>query len=293
MLFLSGKKHLFVGFGGLASQCTEHLLQHGDQVVGVSRGASRVVTGMTHWQGDVRSEALQARIASARFDSAIITLSPDGRGADAYRRSYYDISASLLNVWQHHASPPARIIFISSTSVYGQTEGEIVDEYSPTYPRTDTGSVLAETEALYLRSPLPTSIVRFSGIYGPGRDYLLRQVLAGKGGDDSYTNRIHVDDCCGVMCHLLAMPKALEPIYLASDKRPVKSHEIRVWLAEQLGLDPGALIPSETVGRGGNKRCVGQLLEKSGYAFMYPDYECGYRQPLLLFKQKIHERGGC
>ncbi len=283
MLFLAGKKHLFIGFGGLASQSAACLLARGDQVVGVSRSAAKVVPGITHWLGDARSAAMLERIAAEHFDTVVITLSPDGRGPEAYRASYYDTSAALLGAWHNAARPPARIIFISSTSVYGQVDAEVVDEFSPTTPSADTAKILCETEALFFESPLPTTVLRFSGIYGPGRDYLLRQVRAGKGGSDDYTNRIHVDDCCGVICYLLQARGPLEPVYLASDKRPVKSRDIRRWLALQLGMNPNVLIESPSAGRGGNKRCCGKLLDAAGYTFIYPDYEAGYRETLDRF----------
>ncbi len=119
------------------------------------------------------------------------------------------------------------------------------------------------------------SVVRFSGIYGPGRDYLIRQVLSGKGGNDQYTNRIHIDDCVGVITFLLG-EKQILPLYLASDSTPVKSAEIRSWLAGQLGVDSKTLIPSGVSGRGGSKRCANARLLNLGYQFKFPDYTLGY-----------------
>src|SRR5439155_10779702 len=90
---------------------------------------------------------------------------------------------------------PGRFVYVSSTGVYGQTDGTWVDERSETVPTEESGRVVLEAERL-LRSKLPAAVVlRFAGIYGPGR-LLRRQLLvAGEplvGDAEKWLNLIHV-----------------------------------------------------------------------------------------------------
>ena len=94
----------------------------------------------------------------------------------------------------------ARIIFISSTSVYGDIDG-LVTEDSPTRPNTESGRQLLAAENIFLNDgPLNTTIIRFGGLIGPSRHPVTH--LAGKteltNGNDP-VNLIHLYDCIGII----------------------------------------------------------------------------------------------
>ncbi|MFL0800254.1 MAG: NAD-dependent epimerase/dehydratase family protein [Agarilytica sp.] len=279
---MAKKKHLFIGFGDIAARCAKVLIAQGDEVVGVARTPRNDEAGLSFITGDAKSAEVLACIAEQSFESAVITLSPSAYSEADYRECYYDTSKTLLSLWAGKANAPNKTLFISSTSVYSQNNGELIDEESAAEPSSPTAKVLRETESLFLESNLPTSVIRFSGIYGPGRDYLLRQVQKGNGGSAQYTNRIHVEDCCGVICFLIAQ-KTLHDVYLASDDCPVTSKEIREWLADKLGVDGSTLMASRTPGRGGSKRCSNQRLKSAGYTFKYPEYKKGYCHVISTF----------
>ena len=98
-----------------------------------------------------------------------------------------------------------------------------------------------------------------------------------------WSNRIHADDCGGVLAHLIKLyesGKPIEQIYLASDCQPVTQHEIRNWLAEQLTVD----LIAEPAAVGPIRRCSNRLLLQSGFSFRYPSYKEGYAA--LLVEQK-------
>lgn len=288
---MNKKKLLFVGFGDIAQRCVNALNLSDRDAVGISRRA-KSDTKIEHWQGDVKETEILKRVAQTQFDLAIITLTPGQRGQDAYRNTYYDSVSALTNLWQKQSRPPF-IIFVSSTSVYGQSFGEWVDETTEPKPSSPTAQVLLETENLLRNTPLKYSIVRFSGIYGPGRDYLLRQVAAGKAGDEAFTNRIHIDDCTGFLCHLahqvLTTPNATpNTLFIASDSQPVQSRDIREWLAKQLNTVStpqttaaiGSLSPSARVT---NKRCRNQAMLDTGYTLLFKDYRSGYEACIKQF----------
>ena len=82
-------------------------------------------------------------------------------------------------------------------------------------------------------------VVRFAGIYGPGREALLARVRAGQGGAARHwTNRIHVEDAAAALQHLLglAAPAAL---YLGSDGHPAPEAEVLQWIAQRMGVTVG------------------------------------------------------
>lgn len=244
--------------------------------VGVARSAREVPEGVEFWQGAADSLLVRERLAAQCFDTVVLTLTPAEYSPTAYQQGYVETLRNLLPVWQ--SNPPGLILLVSSTSVYHQNEGEWVDEDSLTHPEHFSGRSLLQAEGLLRGSGLPNSTVRFAGIYGPGRDFLLRQVRAGNGGSNDYTNRIHADDCAGLLAHLLRRHwrgESLAPVYLGCDSNPEPGTEVRRWLALRIGIDPDSLTPSPSA-RGGNKRCRNRRLLESGYQLMYPSYREGY-----------------
>ena len=274
------KKLLLLGYGDLAAGCAALFLQDGHKVTAVARSQKRLISGLTFWQGAITEPALRRRLLGEHFDTVIVTVTPDSYDDGGYKFAYVDTARYLVELWGDPALVPKHLLFVSSTSVYGQCEGEWVDEQSDTSPVRYAGKRVLEAEHIFRSSQLVTTIVRFSGIYSKERDFLVRQVREGKGGDDNYTNRIHRDDCVAVLKHLSEMrwhSENLAPIYLASDSSPVRSKEIRSWLAKRLHIAPTSLqMSANDAGRAGNKRCDNRLLLETGYEFIYPTYESGY-----------------
>jgi len=145
-----------------------------------------------------------------------------------------------------------------------------VDEDSATEPAGFSGRRLLEGEQAAREGPCPAIAVRFGGIYGPGRLRLLRKVLDGAPCTEKppvYTNRIHRDDCAGVLAHL-AWLESPEAAYLAVDGAPAPECEVMTWLAERLGVPaPQRLTSGGRTPARGNKRCRNARLLASGYGF--------------------------
>jgi nucleoside-diphosphate-sugar epimerase len=175
-----------------------------------------------------------------------------------------------------------RFIFTSSTGVYAQQSGEWVDETSPAEPVHFSGRELLLAEQTVLRSGFPAIVVRLGGIYGPGRTRLIDSVRRGTAectdGPAVYTNRIHRDDCAGVLQHVmqLAQPNSL---YVAVDNEPAEQNTVLRWLTLQLGLPPPRTVPAgnaDVRGHRSNKRCRNARLVETGYMFRYPTFREGY-----------------
>ena len=218
--------------------------------------------------------------ALRQADCVIYCVAADGFSEDAYRSAYVTGIANIVEALR--GARAKRLVTVGSTGVYGQDDGSVVDENSPAEPRGFSGRLLLEGEAVAAGAPLETTTIRFSGIYGPGRERLVHRVRAGTpiGPREraAITNRIHRDDCARALAHLVERPH-LEPLYLGTDEAPTPMGEILDWIAARLGLPP---LPAGTDGdggspqRGGNKRLSSARLRGAGFAFRYPTYREGF-----------------
>ncbi|RYZ88134.1 MAG: NAD-dependent epimerase/dehydratase family protein [Moraxellaceae bacterium] len=270
------QKLLWIGCGDIARQALP-LIKH-YSITGLSRSYKPYLAAYNFWQADLAERNLAPQLAQQNYCAIVITLSPAGYTADDYRTTYWLNTQYIVQQLPQNSKP--LLVFVSSTSVYQQNQGEWVDETSPTEPTSPAAQWLLKAEQEIAQSGYPFCILRPSGIYGPGRDFLIRQVLQGNGGGEQFTNRIHSLDLARLIAFLVERHRiglALPPYLLASDDAPVTSREIRLWLAQQLSMDPKSLAPSqESVARGGNKRVNNQLLHQLGFEFHYPSYLQGY-----------------
>lgn len=277
---------LIAGCGYVGSALAEALAREGDEVWTLRRSEAEPPAGAHALQADLNDPDTLTDIPDA-LDHVVFTAAP-GRGADeaAYQAVYIDGLRTLLDALEVQMQWPRRIIFASSSGVYGQSDGEWVDETSTTNPEAFTGRLLVEAERRLLDDRFRATAVRFGGIYGPDRTMLVDGVRDGRARlspESAYTNRIHRDDCVGVIRHLMGLEHPL-PIYVAVDSEPAPRNDVLCWLAETLGVDRPASDDSDdaTAGdRGGaNKRCSNKRLIGSGFEFRYPTYREGYRQVL-------------
>ncbi|QTF92843.1 SDR family oxidoreductase [Halomonas sp. BM-2019] len=275
---------LILGCGDIGVTLGQRLLAAGQRVVGVRRNAAALAdSGLEAVSADFADPATLTELPDAEV--LVYVASADRFEEEAYRAAYLEGLKAVLGEFAGRDRPPRRVFFVSSTSVYPQQAGEVVDEASPAEPSGFAGALLREAERTLLEHPRPGTVVRFSGIYGPGRDRLIRQVSEGRIAPASpamYTNRIHRDDCAGVLAHLIERTLADEPVddlYLASDCEPAPLHEVMAWLARQLKVEATETIQSP-LRRRASKRCSNARLLASGYEFRYPSYREGYAQVL-------------
>jgi nucleoside-diphosphate-sugar epimerase len=216
-------------------------------------------------------------------------------GADYYEvylRGTKNIVAWLEN------SPPKKFVYTSSTSVYAQNDGSLVNENSPAEPLAETSKILVATEkvllAAFAEKKFPAVILRVAGIYGPQRGHLFQQFLKNEAlldGDGArFLNMIHRDDVMGCIISALKNGRAGE-IYNAADDAPVSQLNLYKWLAERLEKK---LPASETENLPARKRGVTnkrvsneKLKSELKYEFQFPDFRRGYAQEISGFRPKI------
>lgn len=303
-------KILIVGCGAIGLELAGVLSAKGHKVTGLKRNPpTSAPDNIKYFTADISSPTDLADFDND-FTKAFFIVSPDNRTEQSYRAVYETGLNNLLA-----KLPDAQWLIVSSTSVYGQTLGEWVNEDSVAEPDNITSYLIRQAEQRLMALSPDNIVVRFSGIYGPGREYLLRQAMqtpAIQQDPPYFTNRIHQRDCVGVLSFLLDQRLAgipLEQCYLASDDDPAPMWEVMNWLADRLHCPPptakdggrdcsrqSSAFPSSmevrsvAIGRepmrptvktvstdtGMNKRCSNAKLKALGYQFQYPSYKDGY-----------------
>jgi nucleoside-diphosphate-sugar epimerase len=285
---------LIIGCGYVGVALGAELARQGHQVFGVRHTAEDAeqltAAGITPLVADVTQPATLAALPGP-FDWIVNTVSSSKGGVEDYQSVYLQGTRHLIE-WLA-AAPPRKFVYTSSTSVYGQTDGSLVKESSPTQPQSDTGRLLVETEKLLLDAArerqFPAVILRVAGIYGPGRGHLFQQYLrnevriAGKG--ERLINMIHLDDL--VSC-LIAALKNGRPgeVYNAVDDEPVAQLHFFRWLSETLGkwMPPFAEEGEEPARKRGltqkkvsNRKARMEL----GWQPKYPTFRQGYTAEII------------
>lgn len=272
---------LIVGCGDIGIPLGEQLSTVGHQVWGLRRSRELAAPIQTIRADVCRPETL-SELGDLAVDYVVVTLTPAGFTDQAYQSVYVQ---GLKNLLAALANPAAikQLLFVSSTSVYAQSEGQWVSEDSAAEPDSFSGRRLLEAEQLLADCNISHSVVRFAGIYGPGRNRLIEQVKSLQGcapSPELFTNRIHRDDCVGLLAHLISLDQQGQPLqrcYIGVDSEPVPLWTVKQWLAEQLGID-ASLLSRQQVHRRSSKRCSNKRMLASGYQLLYPSYQQGYRQ---------------
>ncbi|MGC9386778.1 MAG: NAD-dependent epimerase/dehydratase family protein, partial [Hydrogenovibrio sp.] len=256
-----------------------NLSEKGHDVFGIRRDASQITPPIHPIEADLFSQLPEL---PDKLDYIFYIVSAPSFNDMAYYKAYVMGLKHLLEALKAQTTPK-RLFFISSSSVFAQSEGEKVTEDSPTEGKNFSSRRLLEGEELALNSAIPGTVIRFGGIYGPGRTHLIDMVLEGKAHcmEDVYSNRIHSEDCVGLLAHLMEQPN-LDALYIGVDDEPTLTCEVYEWLAEQLSVSNiEHLEPTENSrAQRSNKRLSNAKVKATGYQFKYPSYREGYSELL-------------
>ena len=270
---------LVVGSGDLGTELGLRAAAHGHRVHALRRRAELLPAPLLPIAAELPGAPVDL---PDDIEVVVITIAADGRDEATYRRAYVDAPAQVLDALEATGAPLRRVVFTSSTAVYGVEDGSEVDEDTPTVPTRPTGAVLVDAEQALWERPVPTVSLRLAGVYGPGRERLLQQLRTGQAvrpEPDVHTNRIHRDDAADALLHLATMPQEPAACYLGVDDAPALLGDVLRHLAGELGV---AVPPRGPVtrSRGGDKRCSNARLRASGWTPAYPSYHQGYRAVL-------------
>ncbi|AZE52006.1 Nucleoside-diphosphate-sugar epimerase [Pseudomonas chlororaphis] len=279
---MSASSVLIAGCGDVGSRLAKQLLAENWQVYGLRRTVSQLPEGVIGVAGDLFSEQCPPAWPTTPLDYLVYSAAATEHDEAGYRAAYVEGLTHVLGWLKQNGQSPKRLLFVSSSSVYGQKDGEWIDETSPAQAGGYSGRLMLEAEQVALQSGIPASLVRLTGIYGPGREWLLNQVRQGYRvaiDPPLYGNRIHADDAAGLLAFLLQADRRgvqLEDCYIGVDDAPVPLVEVVGWLREYLGVTEWA--DNSSVRRSGSKRCSNARARALGWEPRYPSFREGYAQ---------------
>jgi nucleoside-diphosphate-sugar epimerase len=285
---------LIVGCGYVGTHLAKLLTQspkQSHQVFAVSRTARALPPNVVPILTDI-SQTNSQEIFPQDIDFAVFCAAAKQSSPEVYRAVYVDGLRNTIEQLKRNSKNLSRLLFTSSTSVYAQNHGEWVDESSETVPQGFSGTLMLEAESLLQNQPVATSSVRLGGIYGPERTSFVTRVRDGLTSLPAcahYRNRIHVEDCAGVLKHLLMGVETLAPIYLGVDNNPADLRDVIRFLSKHLQTEiPEPIADSVPAHQEQGKRCRNDLVRQSGYQFRFSDYRDGYLPILQSLSSGLH-----
>jgi nucleoside-diphosphate-sugar epimerase len=269
---------LVAGCGWLGTALARRLIARGDRVTAVRRDPGRAARlaplGVEPLAVDLAGAGASGRLPPVEAIVACQAAAAEGEGA--YRAAYVEANRTLLAAARERG---AAFVYTGSTGVFGQRDGRDVDESTPPAPASPTGAVLAEAERLVLDAAaagVRASLVRLSGLYGPGRTGILERVRQGAlalgPGDDAWMNFCHQEDAVELV--LAALARAPPGAILhGSDARPARRREVVEWIAARLGIPAPR---TERAPPGANRRILsGRSRALLGVELRYPSFSDG------------------
>jgi nucleoside-diphosphate-sugar epimerase len=279
---------LIFGCGYLGLPTARFWLGHGDTVYAVTRSRERSreleSAGVRPIIGDVGQPGSLPALPLA--DTVLWAVGFDRTGGGSLRNVYVDALAGVLDTL---APSTGRVVYISTTGVYGSGGDGWIDEDSPCQPERETASASLEAEQLLAAHPLGDRavVLRMAGLYGPGRLPYLADVRAGRPlerSPEGYLNLIHVDDAAAVID--AASRRAPVPrTYVVSDGSPVLRRDYYRELARLLKApEPTFAAPQESPsdsdkstrrGSGSKRVHNARMMRELGVTLRYPTYREG------------------
>lgn len=273
-------KILLIGCGFVGERAADLFHKAGHEVIGITHSAESAarLSKDKPWVAlacDISSAAAVSELRGqvGEVQAFIHCASSSKGGAEMYQAVYVNGMKHLLASF-----PEAWPLYTSSTSVYSQIDGCTVDETSPAEPTKETGRLLREAENLALQHQ--GAVARLAGIYGPGRSFLLKNLLEGSSGieinegapDGRLINQIHADDAASALVHLVT--QKLSGIYNVVDDAKITQRDCLLKLATVFNLPAPGIKPPDAARKRGwtHKHVSNHKLRGTGWSPQYPDY---------------------
>lgn len=252
MTSLSGKRLVVFGCGYVGTAVAVAALGRGMTVTALTRNAVTAAAlrskGIETVVADLASRDWHGKIPP-NPEFVLNCVSSGGGGLEAYRRSYVEGTRSMLE-WAKRGGTMGTLVYTSSTSVYPQGDGVIVDESAPTpsSSASDRARLLLQAED-EIRAAVGVChrwfLLRLAGIYGPGRRHLVDQVRSGEvaGTGERHLNLVHCDDIVGAIMACCTAPSLVaSDVFNVVDDVPTPKADVVAWLAAEMGVP----VPSFT-----------------------------------------------
>ena len=258
---------LFIGYGKTSQRLAKQLSVQGHQISTISLTPKTDPYGKHHVQ-DVHQLNLTD---FTPIDCVYVLLSPRESIVGAYQHTYLDTTTPIVAALQSH--PIQRLIVVSSTRVYGENQGQEVNDETDVQPSDVQGQILYDMEQAYLKAyPQQTVIVRPSGIYGTSVARMQKMAKTMQHYPNvHWSNRIHINDVVRFLAHLLHV-EHVEKSYILSNNQPQLLHEVVQWFQRQMYL-PLLTLDSEKVT---GKKLYATRLAQTGFQLQHQDCFADY-----------------
>jgi nucleoside-diphosphate-sugar epimerase len=277
---------LILGCGYLGRVLARQWLSEGRTVWATTRCSERATEFRALGWQPVRCDVLNPPSLHSLPDVAVVVHCVGlDRSVGRSRREVYveGLGHVLDELTRPGRPPPPRLIYASSTGVYGQRDGSWVDEEAPTEPEDESGRIVLAAERL-LHERLPEALVlRFAGLYGPGRLLRSANLVAGEpltSAPDGWLNLIHVADGAATVRAAAERGRPAR-IFNICDDHPVRRRDFYTRLAEVIGAPPPRFVPplsgapSAQHDRADRRVVNRRLHEELGVVLQFPGYKEG------------------
>jgi nucleoside-diphosphate-sugar epimerase len=289
---------ILIGCGYLGSRVAKLWQAAGDEVIATSRSGELPLKMLDIGVFPARAEVTEPEslkwlpVASALTGNSIDTLVYSvgyDRSAGPDIRTVY--AQGLANVLAAMPSTVKRVIYISTTGVYGAAAGDWVDEQTQSDPQRDGGKASLAAEEVLRNHPIGKNsiILRLAGIYGPNRVPYIDKLRAGEPlavPSEGWLNLIHVDDVAAIVMAVdrWASTQSITDgpaVLCVSDGNPVVRGEYYrevarlISAAEPTFAEPDADSPAAARARADKRISNRKLVDTIHPTFQFPDYRAG------------------
>lgn len=290
---IAGKRLVIFGCGYIGTAVARAALSAGAQVEALTRNLEKAAALRTLGLAKVVVAELSASTWHRQIAGGpdfVVNCVSAGGGPDGYYQSYVAGMQSILAWAAAGAASVGTLVYTSSTSVYPQGDGMVVDESAPADGGTPNGRTIRESEILLQGAPATSVrrhfILRLAGIYGPDRHHLLDQLRTGAdtlGGSGAHRlNLAHREDIVAAILACLQAPaEVADEIFNVADTAPARREEVVRWLAARLGRPMPAFDGGTTTRRAGAPmpdRVISsaKIQRMLRWRPQFPDYRAGF-----------------
>ncbi len=265
-----------IGCGYVGYAVAKYWKQNSDLVITATTTTPAKVTRLEEVANKVEiveSSDVEA-LKSVLQNQDVVLLSVGPKSRDGYEETYLKTAENIVSVLREIPTVK-QLIYTASYSVYGDRNGDLVDEETPTAPSNPNGKILDKAEQILLSASgekLGVCILRLGGIYGEGRTLLkifsraFGETRPGSG--EEPTNWIHIDDIVGAI--EFARKQQLNGIYNLVDGAHLSSKELIENLCKKYDKPNVIWDASQTKTRSYNSRVSNEKIKKAGYKLIHP-----------------------
>lgn len=285
----SGKKRLLiVGCGYVGAEVVKLANEH-FSVFALSRNPNRVPEfnqlGISHILGDWLEPETWSSLPS--FDAILFSV-PHRADEKLGNQTHVVGLKAALSSQGAASSSSSRVVYLSTTGVYGECQDETVHEETPVNPTRIGPEIALEAERWLASSEANeaqwnSTVLRLAGIYGPGRIPLAAKLRAGEAlavPQQGYLNLVHVHDIARMVLQLLLTETPERETYVFSDSHPVKRLDFYQSLAELCGVSEPQFVeanPQDSRARRATSKKVdaSRITGEFDFQYRFPDYRSG------------------